>query len=1384
VRVIPRVFYSLPLCLLWITLPLPASSVTVHVPLDAPTIQAGIDSAAVGDTVLVAPGTYAGCGNCDDLSYGGKAIVLVSEGGPEVTVIDVQGSASQVRRAFRFDSGETEAAVLDGFTIQGGYARFGGGIHCAGASPTIRDCNFVQNTGYEHGGGLYCDNASPNVTECLFSWNAAGVEYGTGGGAVACRNGSSPIVNKSTFSGNSADRGAGVWVHSSSPTISFCVFNDNCAEREGAIAVEDGSSLPVIANCTLAGNTATQGSGLYFFENAVATVENCIIALNHVGKGVFCSGGSSPTLTCCDLFGNQGGDDLCGVDGGGNISENPLFCDYSSGDFALCDSSPCLPGNNGCSVLFGALDSAGCACPECQVLTVPYEYGTIGEALAVASYCDTVLVYAGTWLETVFLPWGVTLESVSGPDSTVIDGSLGSGAAVYVGYSGTKNAGKSTQPAVLDGFKITGGMDGAIKVQRCDPVITDCIIAGNSGEDGGGLQCLLASPQVDNCTFIANSILLYGWGGTIFCDHSSPLVNNCVIAFANQGPAVHCDLSSAPVFTCCDVYGNPGGDDLCGVDGGGNFSENPLFCDQVGGDLHLCPSSPCLPGNNGCGALVGALGPGGCACPDCAVLTVPYEYGTIGEALAAAVCCDTVLVYPGVYCEMVAVPAGVTLLSAEGPDSTMIDAAGSGAAIVIGFDLVEKHKGVAPPVSVDGFTIQGATDSGVKSYYSQAVISNCRFTGNSAPVYGGAIRGLLSSISVSSSTFSSNSSGSGGAIAGEQSCVDIADCVFSNNLATEEGGAVWCSACSDRATIQACTFYDNQTTGSGGAIYCATANLEMSQCVFIRNTAVDDGGGFFGSWSTSDFMSCTFAENGATYGGGIAFGFGSAVNVERCIVAFSTGGAGIWATHTSADFALSCSDVFGNTGGDYVGWWMAGQNGINGNFSEDPLFCDLENDDYSLAVGSPCSPTFAPYGCGLVGAFGVGCGAHMWHILPDGMGDAPSIQAGIDSASIGDTVLVAAGEYHEHDIWIKCGVQLRSESGPHETTIDAAGESRVFTCEYVDSTATIEGFTITGGSAYDGGGMRCRYSSARILSCVFSGNTAWNAGGGMSCQSESSPLIEDCMFLENSAGFGGALRITPSEVTIAGCVFSRNAASSDGGGVHCWGSDLSFAECTFFGNSSGGSGGAFYCGADNAVSVTNTIICFNGPGGSVYCDESPIMTLACSNVYGNAGGDWLSCIADQYGVNDNISEHPLFCAPENDNLAIAENSPCAPENSPPGCGLIGALDVGCGVVTSAAEEETIGRSGLSLAAAIPNPFNPVTEISYFLPTGPGGVRLSIYDTSGRLVKTLVDSEQPIGLHIVMWRGVDSNGIAVSSGVYFCRLEWEGQSRTRKVVLVR
>jgi hypothetical protein len=68
---------------------------------------------------------------------------------------------------------------------------------------------------------------------------------------------------------------------------------------------------------------------------------------------------------------------------------------------------------------------------------------------------------------------------------------------------------------------------------------------------------------------------------------------------------------------------------------------------------------------------------------------------------------------------------------------------------------------------------------------------------------------------------------------------------------------------------------------------------------------------------------------------------------------------------------LTCCDVYGNAGGDWVGY-IADQAGINGNFSADPLFCDTANGDLHIFNASPCAP--ANNSCGvLIGALDVGC---------------------------------------------------------------------------------------------------------------------------------------------------------------------------------------------------------------------------------------------------------------------------------------------------------------------------------------------------------------------------------------------------------------------------
>ena len=78
---------------------------------------------------------------------------------------------------------------------------------------------------------------------------------------------------------------------------------------------------------------------------------------------------------------------------------------------------------------------------------------------------------------------------------------------------------------------------------------------------------------------------------------------------------------------------------------------------------------------------------------------------------------------------------------------------------------------------------------------------------------------------------------------------------------------------------------------------------------------------------------------------------------------------------SSAAPAISCSDVFGNTDGDWVGC-LSGQGTLNGNFSADPLFCNRSEYDLTLAAYSPCLPGNHPAGwdCGLIGALGQGCG--------------------------------------------------------------------------------------------------------------------------------------------------------------------------------------------------------------------------------------------------------------------------------------------------------------------------------------------------------------------------------------------------------------------------
>jgi hypothetical protein len=93
-------------------------------------------------------------------------------------------------------------------------------------------------------------------------------------------------------------------------------------------------------------------------------------------------------------------------------------------------------------------------------------------------------------------------------------------------------------------------------------------------------------------------------------------------------------------------------------------------------------------------------------------------------------------------------------------------------------------------------------------------------------------------------------------------------------------------------------------------------------------------------------------------------------------------------------------------------------------------------------------------------------------------------------------------------------------------------------------------------------------------------------------------------------------------------------------------------------------------------------------------------------------------------------------------------------------------------------------AAFALRGCHPNPFNPATVVSYDVPKPGGKVSIEVFDLRGRLVRTLLDGVKPPGRRRVAWMGTDSNGQAVSSGVYFCRMTADGYERTAKLTLLK
>ena len=393
----------------------------LRVPSEYATIQAGVDAAATGDSVLVAPGTYSDIARRSPVGLLRDAclflkggVTVLSEAGPEVTAIDMQQLPGLLypHVVFGYALGLPET-VLEGFTLTG--APFGrstvlvfgggkivvgdcvirdgdasssnvGGLEVSDTELQVEDCVIERCRG-QGAGGLYHGGADLYVARCRFedcegtalqalddlpNGYRAVIEDcafirnrdpgGNGGGLAVSQYGGGCEVRRCVFLENECrDPGGGASIGNGGPVVvEDCVFwrNRSTASAGGALYVSPGS----VRGSSFVGNSAAPyswGNAVTFGIGPSEFVGNILAG----STGGVALGSLSPSLVIgggCNVFwNNAAGDAQNYTFAPTDRLQDPLFCNESAGDLTLEPLSPCLPEFSGGCGRIGALEQ-GC----------------------------------------------------------------------------------------------------------------------------------------------------------------------------------------------------------------------------------------------------------------------------------------------------------------------------------------------------------------------------------------------------------------------------------------------------------------------------------------------------------------------------------------------------------------------------------------------------------------------------------------------------------------------------------------------------------------------------------------------------------------------------------------------------------------------------------------------------------------------------------------------------------------------------------------------------------------------------------------------------------------------------------------------------------------
>ncbi len=1347
---------------------------------DYPTLQAAADALEPGDVILLTSGVYQGPGN-RDVDLRGKAlriVALVPEDEP--CVLDCEAQA----RGLSLVSGEGPETLLRGLTVANGSADRGGAILCAGSAPRLEFCTL------HHGAA--------------------------------------------TLSG-------------------------------GAVQGENGATI-AMRRCTLADNDAPAGAGVALESDSELAAVHSVVAFNRTGEAVACDAGSAASLSCCDVYGNEGGDwtgCLAGQGGAeGNIQLDPGFCGPS--DYRLHDHSPCLPfsyPNPECATIGAWGEGCQVSGPFVVLPDGTGDFPTIQAAVDFALDGETILlgdgVFRGAGNRGVTVEGKrLTLRSQSGdPLACIIDCEEfdrgfyvtgGQGPPVLIAgltvRNGQRSAGSSgagvacvqgawvrLEQCILRDNRASGyggavfcSDDSRIELLACDLLdnysreaggaasvtydsaveMEDCRIEGNETQGGGGgLQVRQSSYQLVDCSFAGNAAGARG-GGLNINSSGAGTMTDCVIVgneAADQGGGLML-RSTSPTLTDCMILRNAGG-----THGGG------LLCEASGQVLlrrcTLAENEAMVRGGGlDCTSIADAV------LENCTLAhnAAPQGSGIGGYGASATITATHTMIVFGLEGAAVSCEGGATASMActdiygnEGGDWTggiagqqFSDGNASEDPIFcssapddysvwdespcapfrppnVECDLIGAWPAgcsgpiVRPDGSGDYPTIQAAVDAVPEGTTVLLAAGTFLGEGNRDVRFGGKALSLLG--------------------ARDGSGVSILDCRGEGRGLIFDGGE------GPETCVRGITIRNGQAP-AGGGVLCDNASPTLSSCTLV-NCAAELSGGALHCRGEADpaLDKCTLAGNRAPSGSGVACAEGARPHLHRCLIAFGIAGEAV-ACEAGSPPALTCCDLFGNEGGDWVGG-IEELLGLEGNISEDPLFCRnlTPGTEWMVASQSPCGPHGAG-DCGQYGAWPSGC---RWTIRvnPEGTGDQPTIQAAIDAALEGDRIELADGVYTGEgnraiDFRGKA-IEVRSAGGdPAACIIDPQQRSHAFQFgHHEDSTSVLAGVTLRNGSAGQGGAVQVHGGAKpRLRHCVLADNSAQSGGAIYIWLGR--PLLESCIFEGNQASIGGALVADlTSRPRLRYCTFTSNSANAGGAMALRGETQLAAEHCTFSDNVSP-QGTGVHAAGDVRLTMSHTILAFGAQGSAVATVGEPSLSVACSDIYGNEGGDWTGPLATLLGVAGNFSADPLFCGDANPEAPFTVDiaSPCA-ESQETECGMIGAWGIGCGSAprSAAAAGRRAGEQDVPAELRL-YPVRPasgardhVLTVRFDLPRS-GRATLEVFDVTGRMVARPHDGWRAVGRHHVVCAGPAT--WSGWGGIYYLRLTAGGHAVSRPMLVLR